>query len=368
LASILHFIRSMSDQRLLVLLPALIAACGGNGAPADSPDPRMCSLTWKTLFSAPQNFLPPSGPDAVQLHGDQIFVNNIGALRPDQPAILALPAGGGDVHTVYQGQVWSFWFEDDNLLFNDSSVLYSMPILGGSPQPTLTYDFLNGATTGFIQTWALDRQNLYVALGQPAAATISIWRAARDGSGQQLVGTLPVDPTTSTFVSQLLPVGDHLVIETNGHLYTVPKLGTDIVEIAAPATTRSRPIALGADGTSLWYCQQGDYAHPSNDIIEVSPDGASQTTLWTTTLFDSIFSAAWSDDNGGWYVTAVETATDTGLHTTIWGLRAGVTATRLACDPEIQRSASAGIGSPDAVYLVATDFLSWQLAAVDAHR
>jgi hypothetical protein len=216
-ARILLVVTPMTNRRLAVTMVALLEAAGAVGCSekptlADMPDPRICTTTWRTVYRPDdQTFLAPFGREhTMAVYGQQIYLNaNEG--HGERDGLWVIPTVGGPATQVHAGSLWSFWIEDDDLIFAEGSTLYRMPIKGGDSQPILTYHIFDpGLSSRFVASWALDRDALYWVLYDFVAFTV--WRSPRDGSGDQQIATLPTPPSSTASAVRLTLMGDQVFV------------------------------------------------------------------------------------------------------------------------------------------------------------
>jgi len=361
-------IRGLDGAMLALLGLAGAAGCGDNPTPADVPDPRTCTATWRTVYSPDDQTLrvPFDREHTMALHGGQIYVNAWLSLVQQRDGLWAIPTVGGQATQVFAGSLWSIWIEDDDLIFGQGPTLYRLPIRGGDPEPILTLHIFDpGLSSRLVESWALDRDALYWILYDYVSVTV--WRAPRDGSGDQQIAALPASVGsigTASSVRMTL-VGDQVFVTSDTDVWVVAKTGGEIRTVLSKADGNGYLIAMASDGGMLRWRSAGDLNHPRSELVRVTAETSPGEALWSFDPRTTSIDRAWSDGAGGWYIAAEETATDAGRHLTIHSLAQGEPRpTRLACDPEISRVAFSGAGTSDGVFVLIGNTNAWEIAAV----
>jgi hypothetical protein len=351
------------------VIAVVIGACGSEaGKPL--PDPRICAANWRPVYTPDQTVHKPfdlTGDVFIRAHQDRIFVNTRGDLGLAPSGIRSVPTGGGPASLVYEGQTLAFFIEDDQLLVVGTTTLQRVPLSGGAGDPILTIHALEEWVNALISPWALDREALYWA--RDDFAEITVWRAPRDGSGDQRVATLPstADVLERPHVDRLHLLDDgRLLVLSGRRVWTIPKAGGELRELTLPDDL-FEPLGTAPDGTMLWtrFVSSREGGYPVYALVKLHVDDPTPgPPIITFAVDELLLQNATPDGNGGFYVLAWEYGADGGIHTTAWTLDAADRLTRVACDPEIERVAMGGAGTPDTFYPLVWTSNDWQVAAV----
>ncbi|HEY7374721.1 MAG TPA: hypothetical protein VIF57_21330 [Polyangia bacterium] len=366
--------RSPAVAGAAVLIAALAGGLAGSGCDSDEnmrlrPDPETCAANWRAVFSPDQSVLAPfdlTGDPFIRTRGDRVFVNP-NALGRAPAGVRSLPASGGPDSIVFDGWARAFWIEDDQVLAVSASALQRRPLAGGSVETILDLPWLTTLKDALYSPWELDREALYWAEYDYVQSTL--WRAPRDGGEMQQLATLPPagDGTVLQVGTLHLLDDGRLVSVSRTQVFMIPKAGGAMQQMKV-ADNLADPLGLASDGTMLWtqFAGNSDGNHPRYSLVKQRvDDDAPGAPLMTYDALSVKLTQAVPDGNGGFYVMAWEYGTDGGIHATIWAMDAGDHMSRIACDPEIERLPTGGVGTLDTLYAVVEDpSLSWQVVAV----
>jgi hypothetical protein len=369
----------------------LTAACGSEKPQvgANDPDPVTCATNWQVIFSPEQNVasIPPT---VLRWHDGQLFTTPELDLMN---SLFSFPDTGGPATTLYQGDSWNLWIEGDRVLHAstgpammvgdvsvENTLLYSTPIAGGPSDVLFTTHIFDVAGDPLVEGWALDADGLYWTRSDDWKSW-TLWRAGRDGSGDQSMAALPMPPkpadstlTDGALYNTVVPAGDRLIVYNNLNLdsdqvVSVPKAGGEATLL--PSWPAAQIIAVSSDGTVLTARYTGgENGQKRSEHFETGrlrPGAAAVEPFWTGKPPSALPRAAWDDGQGGFIVSAWEYGTDDALHTTIWAVDGDGNGQRLACDPVVNSTVDVAAVSPDAVFVIVRDENAieyWQVARV----
>jgi hypothetical protein len=382
---------SMSLLRtFFMMVIAILAAACGSQKPADhaeDPDPLVCAANWQVIFS-PQQSTIASWPKVLRWNNGRLFTS----LAPDNPSrILSFPDTGGPASTLLEGATWSFWIEDERLLYAGGgtptevdgfllapTLLFSMPIAGGPSEVVLTTHIWDKFLNQLPGDWALDRDALYWArrdFTSDGGNSLTAWRGLRNGGGDQNLSTLASGQNLPLLDPVLLPLTDHLLVYggliDSDTIYSLPKSGGEATQL--PTWPAGKVIGVSNDGTALFRRYTGGAsAEKRSERFEVGrllPGAAAVEPFWPGKPASAYPFTAWDDGQGGFYVDLWEWGTDDAIHMTIWAVGADGLGQRLACDPVVLTTVSAAAVAPDGIYVVVLyENFYWEIAKIARAR
>jgi hypothetical protein len=362
--------RAIRKALVIGLFVGLVGSCGGMGAADASLDVSTCQDNWNVLLQASQNvWVIGTGTagsglswsngqlyfqyrDWEKATGNQWAIASISTL--DSLPLLSNVAPFGAL---------GWWIESDQLIYvDDNLVLNAMPLAGGV-QPTPLADLSQGTLNAYYFGFVLDTEAVYwISLDWAQSSTAtgwSVWRALRSTGERQQLAIMPSQSATSGTGSRLTLTQDSVMADNGlrgvpgGILYVVPKTGGTPRELPAPSY--GSLLATSADGVVLWLeLLQGGQSY---SMWRATVDGATPTPFWADKPPELFLEDAWSDGNGGWYLSASEYTSPKHLsdtqHTSIWSLDSSGHGTRLACNPAPRTVASSASAlSPTTLFLL----------------
>jgi hypothetical protein len=343
----------------------LVTACQSGGPPPPERfDPASCTGNWRVVHTpAAQPMMPPPG-DLSWHAGRLYFKQHLTAID----GIWSVPAAGGELVRVDERFSWWFWPEDDHLIIVARRELLSLPLAGGVAEPVLRIPALDDANTLWVQ-WALERDSLYWVQWDLRTQDLTMWRVTRvAGAAPRILGRLP-ERRDHIMLDELIVADDDLVLTSlrtgldPSEMLVVPKAGGPLR--GATAVRNARIIGLATDGEVLWRTpyddgETGYRLHRSTVAVPVGEP------IWSTQPPHSYPARAWKRPDGTWYLAVREPALGDDRKLSLWTLDATGHARRIACDPELDGTVTAGVAAPDGLYLSVAHGAErrWKLVAV----
>ncbi|MCG5054686.1 MAG: hypothetical protein KA712_17125 [Myxococcales bacterium] len=135
----------------------------------------------------------------------------------------------------------------------------------------------------------------------------------------------------------------------SGTTFSLPLTGGEPVFMLRASGNSFGPLAMSSSGQVLFQVRDSE----RTSFLAVAPVGTPGPPVrWGTDLPRELFTtAAFDDGKGGWVLTGIERLADGAEHTTVFTVDAAGRSRRIACDPEVGRSASKGVLSPQGLYL-----------------
>jgi hypothetical protein len=328
------------------LLAGLASSCGGSDSTVATLDVSTCQDNWSVLLQASTNVWDihaDTDGSGLRWSNGQLYFQYWDKAATNPSAIASISTSGSDhsYSNVAPLSSFSWWIENDQVIYIDGNyVLTSLPLAGGA-QPTQLVDLVQGTADPNFLNFLLDAEAVYwISWELSTSARLAswrVWRALRSTGERQQLAIMPILNADSGIGSSITLTQDSVMVLDNfpahGTLYVVPKSGGE--PRVLPPPSNGELLATSSDGVALWLeSLSGGAAYK---MWRSTIDGAAPTPFWTDKPLALYLTKAWSDGNGGWHLAGWENTNakkfSDSEHTTIWSLDSSGHGVRLACNP-----------------------------------
>lgn len=352
----------------------ILAACTSESSPDQAARVEQCAAGWTTV--APLSDALGAIPQAILWDKGSLFY-----FSRSKHGLFSLPDKGGASVLVpgFPDQLpRGIWFEGERILFvpRDDGTgvpkLKSLPRGGGTAVTVATLDVFSKSLGSAMADgpFALSKDALIAGFTTTTNEFGLVHHDRATGAEAESGPGLP--SRTNGYVFAHLELANDWMLAVGAELYTFPRRGGMGALVTPFGQTKTGYLAASVSGSMLWQRSLGAESEaPLRVELGLSTMGtaAVPSPIAASLPAGLTVNEAWSDENDGWYLMALETLADGARHATAWFLDRSHQLKRLACDPQAGRYVEFAAVSPQGLFFAASqEDLDYRTDAVFVRR